>query len=155
MNYWQDLLTKICAGETDGEPPPGIATTRLTVLPEDNMTWETGVVRRRWAMGPWALNHDGTAFGGLLAALADQMTSLAAFSILEDNEASRTASLQVDYFRPAIGPYVEVEARVVNRSRRLIHTETEIKRHDGKAAVHARAVLAIVPFERGTETGRS
>jgi uncharacterized protein (TIGR00369 family) len=83
------------------------------------------------------------------------MTSLVAFTILADDEASRTASLQVDYFRPVVGDYVEVEARVVNRSRTLIHTETEIKRPDGKAAAHARAVLAIVPFEQGPASNRT
>jgi acyl-coenzyme A thioesterase PaaI-like protein len=76
-------------------------------------------------------------------------TSFAAFTILGDDEASRTASLQVDYFRPVVGAHVMVDARIVNRSRRLIHTETEIVRADGKVAAHARAVLAIVPFEQG------
>ena len=75
------------------------------------------------------------------------ITSFAAFTILADDEAARTASLQVDYFRPVVGPYVEVEARVVNRSRRLVHTETQIRRDDGKVAAHAGAVIAIVPFE--------
>jgi uncharacterized protein (TIGR00369 family) len=145
MGYWQSLLERIRDGHPDA--PGGIQTTRLAVRIDDALSWEPGVVRRRWSLGPWAHNKDGTVFGGLIAALADQMTSFAAFTILADDEAARTASLQVDYFRPVVGPYVEVEARIVNRSRRLVHTETEIKRHDGKVAAHARAVLAIVPFE--------
>jgi len=144
MSHWQSLLERIRDGDHD--VPPGIETTRLNVRVDDALTWSPGVIRRRWSIGPWAFNKDGTVFGGLIAALADQMTSFAAFTILGDDEASRTASLQVDYFRPVVGSYVDVEARIVNRSRRLIHAETEITRDDGKIAAHARAVLAIVPF---------
>jgi uncharacterized protein (TIGR00369 family) len=150
VSYWQSLLERIRDGDLDA--PQGIETTRLRVRVDDGLTWKPGVVTRRWTLGPWAQNKDGTVFGGLIAALADQMTSFAAFTVLADDEASRTASLQVDYFRPVVGPYVEVEARIVNRSRRLIHTETEIRRHDGKVGAHARAVLAIVPFEQDLES---
>ncbi len=145
MGYWESLLHDINAGTTT--VPGAMETTHLKVVP-GTLSWETGVVRRRWAIGPWAHNANGTVFGGLLAAAADQVTSLAAFTILGDDEASRTASLQVDYFRPVVGDYIDIEARVVNRSRRLIHTETELTRADGKIGAHARAVLAIVPFDR-------
>jgi len=146
MGYWQTLLKEINDGVS--EIPQAIQTTRLDEGVVGSLRWEPGVVRRRWNIGPWAHNPDGTVFGGLIAALADQATSFAAFTILGDDEASRTASLQIDYFRPVVGTHVTLEARVVNRSRRLIHTETEIMRDDGKIAAHARAVLAIVPFER-------
>lgn len=147
MGYWQSLLDAIGDGTTT--PPEAIRTTRLVEGLAGSLRWEPGRITRRWTVGTWAHNPDGTVFGGLIAALADQVTSFAAFTILGDDEASRTASLQVDYFRPVIGPHVTVEARIVNRSRRLIHTETEIVRADGKVAAHARAVLAIVPFDRG------
>ena len=100
MGYWQSLVDGLRDGEADSLPPQGLVTTRLAIQVDDALTWEPGVVRRRWSLGPWAHNHDGTVFGGLIAALADQMTSLAAFTILAEDEASRTASLQVDYFRP-------------------------------------------------------
>jgi uncharacterized protein (TIGR00369 family) len=150
MGHWQSVLERIRDGHPDASA--GVQTARLAVRVEDALTWEAGVIRRRWNLGPWALNLDGAVFGGLIAALADQMTSFAAFTILADDEAARTASLQVDYFRPVVGAYVEVEARVVNRSRRLIHTETQIKRDDGKVAAHARAVIAIVPSNRSRRT---
>jgi len=147
MGYWQTLLDDIGAGRAT--TPEAIRTTRLAEGLVGSLCWEPGRVSRRWNFGTWAHNPDGTVFGGLIAALADQATSFAAFTVLADDEASRTASLQVDYFRPVIGPHVTLEARIVNRSRRLIHTETEIVRADGKVAAHARAVLAVVPFDRG------
>ena len=146
MGYWQSLLDEINQGETN--IPPAIKTTHLDQGVQGTLYWEPGLVRRRWTIGDWALNPDGTVFGGLLAAAADQVTSFAAFTILGDDEASRTASLQVDYFRPVLDGHIDIEARVVNRSRRLIHTETELVRADGKIVAHARAVLAIVPFNR-------
>jgi len=143
MGHWHSLLDAIGAGKS--EFPPAIRTTRLSEGLVGSLTWEPGRVNRRWTLGSWAHNPDGTVFGGLIAALADQVTSFAAFTVLGDDEASRTASLQVDYFRPVVGSHVMAEARIVNRSRRLIHTETEITRADGKVAAHARAVLAIIP----------
>jgi len=148
VGYWQALLGTIADGTT--EPPEAIRTTRLSEGLVGSLRWEPGRITRRWTLGTWAHNPDGTVFGGLIAALADQATSFAAFTVLGDDEASRTASLQVDYFRPVVGSHVTVEARIVNQSRRLIHTETEIMRADGKIAAHARAVLAIVPFDRGS-----
>lgn len=147
MGYWQSLLEAIADGSSAA--PAAIRTTRLGEGLVGSLEWKPGRISRRWTLGPWACNPDGTVFGGLIAALADQSTSFAAFTILGDDEASRTASLQVDYFRPVVGAYVTVDARIVNRSRRLVHTETEIVRADGKVAAHARAVLAIVPFEQG------
>ncbi|MEL7028675.1 MAG: PaaI family thioesterase [Pseudomonadota bacterium] len=104
-------------------------------------SWSEGVVKARWRINETFRLPDGSMFGGYIAALADQILALATFSVLpEDDDRFRTANLQTNFFRPLTGEWMNVEARVVNVSRRLIHVEGDFMNEDGKVAAHCTAV---------------
>lgn len=58
------------------EPPPVVLTMRLGTRD----AWGEGWVKKRWEPTPETLNADGSLFGGLIAALADQVLAFAAMT---------------------------------------------------------------------------
>ena len=66
---------------------------------------------------------------------------------LEEGEGFTTQDLQVKIFRPVSGPLIEIEARVVNRSRSTGYVEAEWRLPNGKVAAKVLAWKAIRPAE--------
>ncbi|MEM1103452.1 MAG: PaaI family thioesterase [Pseudomonadota bacterium] len=110
-------------------------------LGEGRLTdWGHGWVKGRWQINPDFYLPDKTVFGGYIAALADHLLAIVAFTVLEENtERFRTANLQTTFFRPLTGEAVDLEARVINVSRRLINVEGDFLNGDGKIAARCSA----------------
>jgi len=66
---------------------------------------------------------------------------------LEEGEGFTTQDLQVKIFRPVSGPEIEIEARVVNRSRTTGYVEAEWRLPGGKVAAKVQAWKAIRPSD--------
>ena len=83
MTTWAtSRLNDLLAG---AEPPPVVRTMQLGTLD----AWGEGWARKRWEPTPSMLNSDGSLFGGLVAALADQMLAFAAMTVVPgDNRLS-------------------------------------------------------------------
>ncbi|MEM7329834.1 MAG: PaaI family thioesterase [Pseudomonadota bacterium] len=88
--------------------------------------WGQGWVRKRWVPKKAFLQQDETVFGGYMAALFDQVFALATMTVIEDHEAFRTSSLNVSFLSLSQGETLNIEAKVVSRSRRLITLEAKI-----------------------------
>lgn len=86
---------------------------------------------------------DGRVFGGWIAALSDNIVSMCMATALEPGEGFTTLDLQVKIFRPVSGPEIEIEARVVNRSRTTGYVEAEWRLPNGKIAAKALSWKAI------------
>lgn len=123
---------------TGGKSPAFVAKMELGEIDEIRQ----GFARQVWTMPDWAQNPDGSLFGGYTAALLDQITAMAAFSVMAEDEFIKTTQLQVDYHRPIMGPTAEIIGEAVNLSRNAIHLEARIVNPDGKIAARGRAIYA-------------
>jgi uncharacterized protein (TIGR00369 family) len=82
--------------------------------------------------------------GGAIATLADEALASVAFTVAEEGEATATADLKVDYYRPGRPGRILCQARVRHRTRRLAFCEATVQQEGGEVIAEARAVIAYV-----------
>jgi acyl-coenzyme A thioesterase PaaI-like protein len=149
MGFWQERLDVIVDGTG---PLPSVnehlELGRLT-------SWREGFVEKDWEVKPHFCTAEGTPqqalFGGYLGALADQVLSLVSMTVMEDTCQFRTVDLKIAFFNKIrVGP-LKIEARVVNKSRMLLHCEAEFMQN-GKLMAKASAVQAITDLAAGVRT---
>ncbi len=103
--------------------------------------WEWGRIAMRWDIDDRFVMPDGVMFGGHIASVADHIAGLTAMTVLEANEERfRTSKLETNFFRPVMRPFVEIDGRVVNASKTLIHVEADFITPEEKIAVRISAV---------------
>lgn len=133
MTWGTERLDALKAGQAVA--PPVTQTLRMGLLDD----WGEGWVRKTWEPQADLLNGDGSLFGGYLAALADQVLSFAAISVVPDDMHFRTLNLQVNYLRVGRAHPLAIEGRVVGRTRQLITVRAEFRRPDGELIAEASA----------------
>jgi uncharacterized protein (TIGR00369 family) len=89
------------------------------------------------ARSPWALNPNGSVFGGLVMAAVDQTLGLAAMAAKFPDGITATASLTYNFTRPAILP-LTLAAEVVRVGRTLVSLTGTVR--DGQDRVCGTAV---------------
>ena len=90
----------------------------------------------------------GSVHGGVLSALADITTLAAMQGMFTGGErAAGTAELSVSYLRPALGAYVDAEARVLKKGRTLAVIDVDMKDPDGRLVAKARVSYSLRPAE--------
>ncbi len=87
-------------------------------------------------------NPNGSIHGGVMAAIMDEAAGCAFVSAADANTLPATASLTVDYLRPAFTP-LRIEARVTSVGRSLSHCDVVAYGADGKLTNRARAIMAV------------
>jgi uncharacterized protein (TIGR00369 family) len=98
-------------------------------------TVEPGRIGSTWTPGKHFSLPDGYIQGGLLCALADGGQWLAIATTLKALEPWVTLDLHIRFARPIkAGEQVEIESRVLNRSKTSALVETTFTRADGKLA---------------------
>ncbi|MGI8549731.1 MAG: PaaI family thioesterase [Dehalococcoidia bacterium] len=91
----------------------------------------------------------GSVHGGILAFLIDVATLAAVSTLVGPGERmAGTAELNVSYLRPALGPSVFAEARVLRKGQVLAVVDVDISNHDGKLLAKGRVGYAVRPAER-------
>lgn len=140
MTWATARLDAIVAGTLD--LPPVVTTLKLGLLD----AWEPGLVRKHWTPDPAILNGDGTLFGGHIAALADQILAFAAMSVVPAESAFRTSNLQLQFFKVGAARPLDIEARVIALTQRLISVEADFRRADGDLIARASAQQMILPM---------
>lgn len=143
MTWATERLASLRAGATD--LPPVVRTLKLGTLDD----WGPGWARKRWTAAPEVLNVDGSMFGGYIAALADQILTFAAMTVLPDNCAHRTANLSVQFLKLARGQPLVIEARVLAQSKQVISVEADFRFEDGQLVAKASAQQIVTPLTRG------
>lgn len=137
MVAWRDLLEGLVAGVDDA---PHLRALRLPMLDG----WESG---RAWTT--WEVESDfltpaaGSLFGGYIAALADQLLACATFTVLADAESFATSEVHVHFLRPVMAGTVEIEGRVVSRTRRLVYCEVTLTDSDGEILARGGATQIV------------
>ena len=142
MTWGTDRLAALKAGV--GEPPPIVRTLRLGLVDD----WGEGWVRKSWSPHPDLETTDGSLFGGYIAALADQVLSFAATTVVPDDRIFRTLNLQVNFVRVGRSHPLEIEAKVVAQTRQMITVRADFRRDDGELIAEASAQQLLMPFDR-------
>ncbi|MGH6963608.1 MAG: PaaI family thioesterase [Phenylobacterium sp.] len=142
MTWGTDRLAALKAGV--GEPPAIVRTLRLGLIDD----WGEGWVRKSWSPHPDLATADGSLFGGYLAALADQVLTFAAMTVVPDEMHFRTLNLQVNFVRIARTQPLDIEAKVVAHTRQMITARAEFRREDGELIAEASAQQLLMPFDR-------
>jgi len=129
----------------EGELPP--AHRNMGIRPD---LWckeaEVGRVLFRWPNDGSRDIGGGRVFGGWIAGLSDNIVSLCMVTALEEGEGFTTQDLQVKIFRPVTGPEIEIEARLVNRSKTTGYVEADWRLPNGKIAAKVLSWKAIRPM---------
>lgn len=140
MTWATDRLDALVRREA--EPPPVATTLRLGLVD----AWGEGWARKRWEPHPDVMNADGSMFGGYLAALADQMLTFAAMTVIDGASAFRTTDLQIRFFKVGRAHPLIIEGRVIARSRSLITVEVDLAREDGDLIAKATGQQFVTPY---------
>lgn len=137
MGTWSELLDSSVAG-TDAATH--LAALRLPMLDG----WERGHVWATWPVEEELFTPVAASlFGGYIGCLSDHLLALAAFTVLEDDEAFATSELHVHFFRPVREGTLRVDARVISRGRRTVYCEATITSGSGALVARAGATQVI------------
>jgi uncharacterized protein (TIGR00369 family) len=104
-----------------------------TLIGAELVVMEEGRAELRIPIKPELLQQNGFVHGGVLSYAADNAITFAGGSVLGPSVV--TAEYKINYVRPAKGSALRVEAKVINRAKRLavcsceVFVETEV---DGK-----------------------
>jgi uncharacterized protein (TIGR00369 family) len=93
---------------------------------------------------PLGPNPDGAVNGGLVAAVVDQAMGAVAMLNVPGGHVINTASLNVQFLRPARVP-LTVRGVVAKPGRRLIFVEVEVSDRDGQVTNLASGTMVVVP----------
>lgn len=129
-----DFANAIKAGRSPSPPPPWVV--HMRVLEENPIQIvEVGRIVTAWTPGPQFSLADGYVQGGLIAALADGGQWLAIATTQEAIEPWVTLDLHTRFVRRIkAGERVEIEHRVLSRSKTSAIVETTFTLGDGKLA---------------------
>ncbi|MFF2847630.1 PaaI family thioesterase [Streptomyces sp. NPDC058001] len=103
---------------------------------------ENGRAKIALERGPWPLNPNGAVHGGLVAACADHTMAIALLSTLEPGTMPATATLAVDFLRPALPP-LTFEAVVDRRGRTMGFLTITVRDNDGRLAAKCHGTMPI------------
>jgi uncharacterized protein (TIGR00369 family) len=79
----------------------------------------------------------GVVHGGILAALADTASAIAAYTVVPRGVELATLELKINYLEPVPGGRVKADAKVLRAGRNFIVTECEIFNTSGSLAAKA------------------
>jgi len=80
---------------------------------------------------------NGVVHGGILAALADTASAVAAYTVVPKETALATIELKINFLEPVPGGRIKAEGRVLRVGRNFVVTECEIRGEDGSLAAKA------------------
>jgi len=91
---------------------------------------------------PIALNPIGSVHGGVVAAIADQAMGVVFMATMPRGLLPATASLSVEYHRPAYLP-LTFTARVTSSGRTMLFCDVEVTGGDGKVSNRCHGIMAV------------
>ena len=89
-------------------------------------------------------NRIGTISGGMLSAMLDSVTGLAALVALPEHLTAAHTSLKVEYLRPARPGKLVGRARVVDQVDRNLRSEGELRDPEGTVVARGEATLRVL-----------
>lgn len=110
-----------------------------------------GLLTASLNLEPRFFQHTGQAHAGVLITLADHSMGTAAQTLAADGFWAITAEIKSSLLRPARGPQLICEARVLKTGKQLAFTEAEVYSQDAHGRIlvlKASATMAWVAAER-------
>ena len=149
--YERPLSPELAYDVSDLSDLSGLEIARMIVggdVPLSPWNLFTGVRLREVAHGkmsatfpasPWFQSAAGTIYGGLLAFVADSLTTGAATTVLEPRTATASLDLNIHFLRPGIadGSLLTGSGEVLHGGKGLIVARSEVSSADGKPLVLA------------------
>ena len=87
----------------------------------------------------------GRFFGGVTAAIADHVTGVVVYPLMESGQWAATTEVKVNYLAPIKAETIDAEATVVAMTKRSAVVRCELYRqHDRRVLAAAQATLTIV-----------
>lgn len=87
----------------------------------------------------------GNAHGGVTAAIADHVTGVVVYPLMESGQWAATTEVKVNYLAPIKAETIDAEATVVAMTKRSAVVRCELHRqHDRRVLAAAQATLTIV-----------
>lgn len=103
-----------------------------------------GEVRVRFTAGPDSLQDNGVVSGGVLAAMLDGGTAIAALSMLDEGQNCATVSLTVNMLRLALPGHLEVRAKVDRMGRSMVFVSAQLFDEAERLVATASASLTVI-----------
>jgi acyl-coenzyme A thioesterase 13 len=136
-------LKKLIGTKMENSPSP-----LANWLNGEIMEVEEGYVKMKYTIRHEMTNPMGIIHGGTTAAILDDIMGLMVFTLRNDKFFT-TISLTVDYLSSAKeGEEITGEARLVKQGSRLIYTDAQLYRADGKLMANGRSHLIEAFLER-------
>ena len=101
-----------------------------------------GTCRVRLPFGPRKVRPGGTVAGPMLVALASYAAYVAVLSVAGRVELAAVVSQTANFFKGTAGDVI-AEARVLNRGKRLVATETRLSAAEGTLLAQVTATYAL------------
>jgi len=126
-------------------PPPVYETISAEVLEVDETQ---GRLLLRYPMLRRYLNPYGTMQGGMIAAAIDNTIGPLSMLVAPPNV---TRTLELEYLKPVSGslPFIDIEARIIERQKRRLVYSSRVFSPDGELLANARAVHLVVAGLKG------
>lgn len=92
-----------------------------------------GVFHSRLEIRPEHCQQDGFVHAGVLATMADHTAGYSGFTLVDENLRILTIEFKINFFKPALGQFINCRARVINPGRQVIVAESEVFSEDEKS----------------------
>jgi uncharacterized protein (TIGR00369 family) len=140
MTIWTDRLDKIKAGQAD--KPRVVEILRLP----DIVSWKPGQVVTKWETDRDFFAAGGHLFGGYIGALADQVMSHTAMSVLDDESMFRTTQMSVTFYHAVRDGVLWITGNVVQKTRQAIHVNVEFRDAEETLMCSATGIQIVFPM---------
>ncbi len=87
---------------------------------------ELGICESRLAVRDDHRQQDGFVHAGMIATMADHTAGYASFTTVSEKFRILTVEFKINYFKPALGPFIVCRSKVINNGKKIKVTESEV-----------------------------
>jgi uncharacterized protein (TIGR00369 family) len=112
---------------------------------------DIGFARFRMPFRRELIQVNGVVHGGAIAALADTAVAFALMTLVQRGEKVTTVEFKINFLAPIDKGEMIGEARIVNKGKKLVLADMEVKNEEGKMLAKGLATYMILKSPQNTE----